>query len=252
MSVQQLVKVKYPTSDGKPMAETPLHRDEMIYLIEALQELFQNDPQVYVTGNMLLYYEEGNWRRSLSPDVMVTKGISKRQRDIYLVWGEGKGPDVVIEVTSKRTKRTDQGKKKELYEQVLQVKEYYLYDPLQEYVKEGMQGYRLVGGRYEAIAPVEPGRFWSEELGVELRLEGKRIRVYDPVAGRGMLRREELAKAQRAAQERAAEAQERAAEAERRAAQEAEARRQLEAELERLKAELERRRSTDYPAPDNT
>ena len=30
-------KVEYPSSDGKPMAETEIHRDNMIDLIEALR-----------------------------------------------------------------------------------------------------------------------------------------------------------------------------------------------------------------------
>ena len=52
--------IHYPERDGKPMAETDVHIDVLIYLREALRDYFRNEPQVYVAGNMLLYYEEGN------------------------------------------------------------------------------------------------------------------------------------------------------------------------------------------------
>src|SRR5438045_3668583 len=41
----------YPSSDGKPMAETELHRDLMIYSIEALKVRYAEDPNTQVSGN---------------------------------------------------------------------------------------------------------------------------------------------------------------------------------------------------------
>src|SRR5262249_48387849 len=90
----------YPTSDGKPMAETDWHRDLMAVLIQTLRAYYCSDSQVYVSGNLLLFYVPGDKRRHVSPDVFVVKGVPKRDRPNYLVWQEGKGPDVVIELTS--------------------------------------------------------------------------------------------------------------------------------------------------------
>ena len=59
--------VEYPSSDGQPMAETPVHRDAMIDAIRVLARHFARRPDVYVSGNMLMYYEEGNPRKSLAP-----------------------------------------------------------------------------------------------------------------------------------------------------------------------------------------
>src|SRR3954452_8975828 len=102
-------KVDYPTSDGRPMAETDLHRQDMMDLITTLQDRSAVEPNVYVTGNLLLYYEEGNRRKHVSPDVFVAFGVPKEPlRDYYLLWLEPKGPDVVIEITSKTTRREDQ------------------------------------------------------------------------------------------------------------------------------------------------
>ena len=89
--------VPYPTSDGKPMAETDWHRILMIDLIQTLEGWFADDPKVYVSGNLLMFYVEGDRRRHLSPDVFVVKGVPKHERLYYLLWEEKKGPDVVIE-----------------------------------------------------------------------------------------------------------------------------------------------------------
>jgi hypothetical protein len=78
--------VDYPTTDGKPMAETETHRDDMMDLIQSLQDYFTLEPLVCVSGNMLMYYEEGNRRKHVSPDVFVVRGIEKKKRDNYLIW----------------------------------------------------------------------------------------------------------------------------------------------------------------------
>jgi hypothetical protein len=64
-------QVHYPESDGKPMGETDAHIDALIYLREALRDQFRDDPQTYVAGDMLLYYEEGNPAACVAPDVFV-------------------------------------------------------------------------------------------------------------------------------------------------------------------------------------
>jgi Uma2 family endonuclease len=171
--------VDYPTSDGKPMAETEIHRDDMMDLIQTLQDFFADAPSVCVSGNMLMFYEEGNRRKHVSPDVFVVRGIPKKQRDNYLVWEEGKAPDLVIEITSKSTKREDQQKKRELYRDVLKVTEYFLFDPTEDYLKPPLQGFRLVNDEYAPIA-LSDGRLPSEVLGLHLERDGQELRLYDP------------------------------------------------------------------------
>src|ERR1700733_10895534 len=90
----------YPTSDGKPMAETELHRDLMIDTIRTLQAYFSQDKMVCASGNMFVYYEKGNKRRHVAPDVFVVKGVPQKQRDCYMIWEEGKTLDLAIELTS--------------------------------------------------------------------------------------------------------------------------------------------------------
>ena len=80
--------IEYPTSDGKPMAESDLHREVMVDVIDTLQGWFAADPSVYVSGNLLVFYEPGNLQRHLSPDCLVVRGVSNHKRDSFKAWEE--------------------------------------------------------------------------------------------------------------------------------------------------------------------
>jgi Uma2 family endonuclease len=176
---KQTRKVTYPTSDGKPMAETEIHRILMIDLIQTLEDYFAAEPMICVSGNMLMFYEEGNRRKHVSPDVFVVRGVAKKMRDNYLIWEEGKAPDLVIEITSKTTRREDDQKKLVLYRDVLKVPEYFLFDPTEDYLKPSLQGFRLVDEDYATIDPLD-GRLPSDVLGLHLERDGSELRLYDP------------------------------------------------------------------------
>jgi Uma2 family endonuclease len=183
-SMRTLIPIDYPTSDGQPMAETPLHMRILINLIETLVAWFAGDSMVYVWGNMSLYYEEGDASKSVSPDVMVIKGVPKdKYRDTFKVWEEGgKTPNAIIEVTSKSTRENDETDKFYLYQDVLRVEEYFLFDPRAEYLKPPLKGYRLVKGKYQPIKAVA-GRLPSKVLGLHLERKGQELRFYDPRTG---------------------------------------------------------------------
>ena len=61
-----------------------------------------------------MYYEEGNLRKSVAPDVFVVFGVGKKPRRTYLTWEEGNTPDFVLEVASLSPYQHDFGSKKEL------------------------------------------------------------------------------------------------------------------------------------------
>jgi Uma2 family endonuclease len=223
------------------MGETDLHRQEMMEGIETLK-MHYTGQQVYVSGNILLYYKPGNRRRHVSPDLLVVKGLSPDPRECYLLWMEGKPPDVVVEYTSKSTREEDLDEKFEIYRDHVKVSEYFLCDPRGEYLTPPLQGYRLEGGQYVRIEPVD-GRLPSRQLGLHLERRGSALRFFDPATGRVLPRREE---AHRQAEEerQKAETERRKAQAERRKAEAAEnqertARQKAEQEVERLRKELE-------------
>ena len=211
----------YPESDGEPMAETGRHVRLLLDMIETIDWHFRDAPDVHVCGNMFLYYEEGNPRKVISPDVFMVRGVSKKDLRTYKTWEQQPYLDFVLELASPSTYTKDFNEKKTIYEKILRVKEFYIYDPYHE-IQPSFVGFRLVDGSYEEIEFVE-GRLPSETLGLELGERDGVLRLYDPVKGTWF-----------------GPGREHAAE-EARARQEAESRAQhAEAELEKLRAALER------------
>ena len=252
--------VEYPSSDGKPVAETDVHIDELMELLNALKGFFKHDAGVYVAGNNFLYYEKGNPRAVFSPDTYVVRGVEKRERDKYLLWEEKQAPCFVLELSSRSTWKEDRGRKKRLCAR-LGVAEYFLYDPKQEWLRPPLQGYRLRPGRadYRLIEPREDGTIPSEQLGLLLRLnEQARLDCIDAKTGQKLRRYDEAnvladrteeaekqsseAKKQRDKEKkRADKAERRAEQAEQRVDEAAKRAEAAERELARLRAELAKR-----------
>lgn len=225
--------IEYPDSDGQPMAESDEARDTMIECIQTLERHFAGRPDVYVSGNLLLYYHKGDPTRSVAPDVLVVLGIPKRKRRIYQTWVEGKAPDVVIEISSETTWRRDAFFKTTLYAN-LGVREYFLFDTSRECLRGGpLLGLALDGPVFVDIEPSQEGRVRSEALGLELFVEraqddeGLRLRFFDPQTGQTL---QTPAEAAQAAELRAHQEAEHRQAAEQRA-------KELEDEIRRLRAE---------------
>jgi Uma2 family endonuclease len=169
--------VVYPVRDGKPLGETGVHVVVLGDLIFTLRNYFRHQPDVYVIGNIFLYYEEGNPEARKSPDLMVVKGVEPgEERLSFKTWEERAVPCVVIEITSEETADEDLGPKRQLYEK-LGVREYFLFDPLQEYLERPLMGYRLIGEKYEPLSPDNPGLL-SAELGLRLVAEGSTLAFF--------------------------------------------------------------------------
>jgi Uma2 family endonuclease len=254
-------EIEYPTSDGQPMAETTLHRKIMSDLIGGLERRYSEVPDVWVGGNLFLCYEKGNPAAHRAPDVLLAKGVEKWDRPNYLLWEET-SPSLVVEVTSRKTRREDQGDKKSLYEGI-GIEEYVLFDPYGDYLRPRLQGYRLEEERYQPIPLAEDGTLLSRTTGLIFRPEGRRLRLVDAITGEPLAWQDEVdsALAHESAARQAAEAAQRTAEAARRtaeasqrvaeaarrtaeaeAAEEAAARRSAEERVRALEAELERLR----------
>ncbi len=203
------------------------------------------------TGNMLFYYEEGNVAAFRVPDIFVVRGVVKEDRRVYKLWEEQEAPCVVFEITSRGTRREDLVDKRAFYE-MLGVQEYYLFDPLSEYLRPQFQGYFLAGTTYQKGQASGDGSILSHELNLVLRPEGKLLRLVDPATGQPLPTMDEAvtlmadalemarSEAQRAWMEaQRAEAEAQRAEAEAQRAKAAETRSdQLEAEISRLRRML--------------
>ncbi|MGB3535340.1 MAG: Uma2 family endonuclease [Microcoleaceae cyanobacterium] len=204
-SIPIIPEIDYPESDGEPMAESDPTRDYLIYTVEALKYYYKDQPQAYVSGNLFIYYEQGNPKSVILPDVFVVFDVSNQSRRSYKLWEENnKVPDFVIEITSKSTVSQDQGLKKGLYA-FLGVTEYFQYDPTQDYLNPALKGYRLVGENYVQIQPTllpnNELNVYSEVLNLELQLQSGELRFYDPVTQEKLLSYLELEQARRTAEQ---------------------------------------------------
>ena len=199
-SVPPGVVVHYPCSDDQPMAESEFQLVPMLYVLTVLRAHFRDRGDVYVGGDMFVYYEEGNPRAVVAPDVFVVIGAAKRAehpRDTYKLWEEPKGPDFVLEVLSSSTWEADLGPKRALYAS-LGVAEYWLFDPTREHLlSPPLRGMRLVGGSYRDLPVVQLAAsasaptLRSEVLGLDLLLNRGALRFRDSVTGEDLLSYEE-------------------------------------------------------------
>ena len=137
-----------------------------------------------------MYYEQGNPKKFVVPDVFVVKDLAPGDRRVYKLWVEGKPPSAVIEVTSRKTKKKDTVIKPPVYAQ-LGVNEYFMFDPTQDYLHPPLQGHRLVAGEYEQLVTDTDGSLESEELALRLRAEHGQLMFYRRDTGERLLSAEE-------------------------------------------------------------
>jgi Uma2 family endonuclease len=201
----------YPESDGNPMTESDPTRDYLVYSVEALNIYFQNRADVYVSGNLFVYYERGVPDAVVSPDVFVIFGVEKKKRRTYKAWEErGKLPSFVLEITSKTTRGNDEQDKPVKYQR-MGVSEYFQYDPTGDYLNPPLKGSRLVEGQYEPIPmttlPDGSTSIYSQMLDLDLRLTDGALRYYEPRSERQLLTHAETELARQEAEQARQEAE---------------------------------------------
>ncbi|NCR54102.1 MAG: Uma2 family endonuclease [Microcystis aeruginosa L211-07] len=148
-------------SDEPPL-ESNLHLTQIILLIKCLEWLWQDREDYFVRG----------------PDFFVVLGTTRNQnRKSWVVWQEeGKYPNVIIEILSDSTAKTDREEKKEIYQNTFRTPDYFWFDP---YSLE-FEGYTLIRGKYQPIEPNQQGWLWSEELGLYLGIYADKLRYFSP------------------------------------------------------------------------
>ncbi|MFZ1026540.1 MAG: Uma2 family endonuclease [Limnoraphis robusta] len=154
-----------PCDDGIPM-ETERHKHQSDLLINALWERLKQQ-NAYVGGNMFVYFSLEQVRNQdfRGPDVFVVLDVPRQERKSWVIWEEGKGPDIVIELLSESTLSRDKTEKKRIYQSQMRVPEYFWYDPFNP---EDFQGFRLQGSVYQPLEPDEQGRLMSQQLELAL------------------------------------------------------------------------------------
>jgi Uma2 family endonuclease len=165
-------------SDEPPL-ESDFHRDQIDLLIRLLKRFWAERTDFYVTGNLTIYYNEQQLksRDFKGPDFFVVLNTERRDRKSWVVWGEGgRYPNVVVEILSASTASVDKGPKKELYQNIFRTPEYFWFDP----DRSELEGFRLMGKAYEAIAPTVEGWLWSDQLELYLGVHENKLRFFSP------------------------------------------------------------------------
>jgi Uma2 family endonuclease len=246
-----------PYDDGMPM-ESARHVMQLQLLMDPLRVFWADRQDGYVAGNMFVYFSLEQVRNQdfRGPDFFAVLGVPRRERKSWVVWQEGKGPDVVIELLSESTAAIDKGEKKLVYQDRLRVPEYFWFDPF----SAEWAGFALHKGVYETIPEDEQGRLSSKQLALTLMrwqgtyhdVEARWLR-WATLAGELLPTPQEIAAQERQhaneVQQRADQVQQRADEAQQRAdeaQQRADEAQQRAAELEALLARY-RERFGDAP-----
>lgn len=160
-------QAELPYDDGIPM-ESARHKAQMDLLIDALIPWLEQREDGYVGGNMFVYYSLAQVRNKdfKGPDFFAVLGVPKGERKSWVVWEEGKAPDVVIELLSGSTAAADKNNKKLIYQNQMRVPDYFWYDPFNP---DDWAGFSIQQGSYQPITPNAQNQLVSQSLGLALQ-----------------------------------------------------------------------------------
>jgi Uma2 family endonuclease len=157
--------IVYPDSDGQPMAENTLQFEWIVTVKLGLDDLFVDDPNVFVAGDLLWYPVEGEPKIRQAPDAMVVFGRPKGYRGSYMQWKEGGlAPHVVFEILLPGNRYPEMVRKFDFYERH-GVEEYYVYDP----DEVQLLGWTREGGQLRPIRAINGWR--GPRLGVRFEID---------------------------------------------------------------------------------
>jgi Uma2 family endonuclease len=174
-------EVIFPPTDlwsDEPPLETYAHLRQILILLTCLEWLWQDRNDYFAAGNLTIYYSPDQKKSEdfRGPDFFVVLGTERRlDRKSWVVWGEGgKYPDVIVEILSSSTAKTDRGEKKQIYQDIFRTPDYFWFDP----ETFEFQGFRLVEGQYQALEPTPRGWLWSSRLELFLGIHEEQLRYF--------------------------------------------------------------------------
>jgi Uma2 family endonuclease len=140
-------EVFYPVESEGEMGETAAHYLLNSELFHVLRSFLKAQGNVVVAAKMMVYYDEGNPKHWLAPDIFVSFGTENKLRRVFKTWEEGVFPQVIFEIASDGTFENDLGGKRLDYAR-FGVEEYYLLDPEREYLPSPFDGFSSAAGAF--------------------------------------------------------------------------------------------------------
>ncbi len=172
--------IVWPQGDlysDEPPLESYQHLQQMMLLLKCLDWFWKDRSDYFSAGNLTTYYSA---RQSKSedfrgPDFFVVLGTQKYPRKSWAVWEEnGQYPNLIIELLSDSTAKTDRDLKKQIYQDIFRTPDYFWFDPHSYEFK----GFHLVDGKYEDLQSNEQGHLWSQQLGLFLGVYEQTLRFF--------------------------------------------------------------------------
>jgi Uma2 family endonuclease len=176
-------EIEFPQGEywsEEPPLESNLHLRQILLLIQSLEWLWRDRNDYFAAGNLTIYYSS-NQKKSeefRGPDFFVVLNTTRNQnRRSWVVWEEeGKYPNVIVEIISESTAKTDREDKKQIYQDIFRTPDYFWFDP----VSLELEGFTLIRGVYQPIKPTDQGYLWSQELGLYLGIYQDKLRYFTP------------------------------------------------------------------------
>jgi len=166
--------VVYPESDGQPISDNTEQFEWIITIEGGIADLFRDDPNVFVAGDLLWYPVQGRNDIRFAPDVMVVFGRPQGKRGSYLQWVEDNiPPQVVFEIISPSNTRPEMVRKRKAYEQY-GVEEFYIYDP----DRRKLEGWLR---QNEQLVQIPQMSGWvSPRLGIRFEMSSGQLEIFRP------------------------------------------------------------------------
>ena len=175
--VEDVIFPKIDLYSDEPPLETYLHLQQMILLIKCLDWLWRDRQDFFAAGNLTIYYSphQKKSEKFRGPDFFVVLGTERKPRKSWVVWEEeGKYPNVIIEILSPKTAKSDRGLKKQIYQDTFRTADYFWFDP----DTLEFQGFQLIQGQYQELQPNQEGHLWSQQLGLYLGIHNSQLRFF--------------------------------------------------------------------------
>ena len=148
------------------------HRKAKNSALDSLDGFFRRaGRRIYVSSEIGVYYPN---ERYFAPDLLAVLDVEPYERMSWAVADEGKGLDFVLEVHVSGSWTKDHVANVERFAR-LGIHEYFVFDRKQL----RLQGHRLVRQTraYQRLVP-QAGRFASEVLGLDLTVDGTKLRFF--------------------------------------------------------------------------
>ena len=186
---QMLLPLPDPPERGQDDMTSVQHLSENGNLYHLIQYL--GDPATtIVSGERYIVPTPGTpANQRISPDLLISFNANPalyRQDNSYVISRQGKPPDLVMEIASRRTGEIDTRDKPARYA-ALGISEYWRFDETGEFHGTRLAGDQLIDGRYEPIAVAEVEdqvlQGYSAALNLFIRWEHGELRWHDPETG---------------------------------------------------------------------